>query len=350
MSSVWYATREAVKDALDTAETARNNGQVDRAIDSASRSVEGLLHRRFRPQLATRSFDWPDRRRPRSWRLWLDGDEVIEVDTLTAGGVVIPTGDFLLEPANSGPPFSAIEIDLSTSSAFQAGDTHQRAITVQGLFGYRNDETQVGELTGDLADSATATASVGWTDPKVGVGDVLRIDDERMIVVGRTMVDSAQDLGGDLTAAASDVTVAVADGSAFTAEQVILVDAERMLVVDVAGNNLVVKRAWDGSVLATHSTGANVFGLTGVQLDRGRLGTTRAAHTTGAAIWRHEVPGLVRELCVAEALNTIQQEQSGYARTFGSGENVRLVGGRGLADIRAEAKARYGRKSRLGVI
>jgi len=37
---IWYATREQVKAALDAAETARNDAQVDRAIESGARSIE----------------------------------------------------------------------------------------------------------------------------------------------------------------------------------------------------------------------------------------------------------------------------------------------------------------------
>lgn len=347
---IWYCTREDVKRALDSAETARNNAQVDRAINSGSRSVEGLLKRRFYPQTATRYFNWPNRSYSRTHRLWLDGDEVIEVDTLTVAGEEIDSADYFLEPANTGPPFNRIEIDLASSASFSSGDTHQRAISVEGLFGHTDDEDLVGELTGELAASDTATASVSWSDPDIGVGDILRIDDERMIVTGRTMVDSTQNLGADLAAQANDVTVAVTDGTKFGTDQVMLIDSERMLIVDIAGNNLIVKRAWDGSVLATHSTGEDVYTLTGVELDRAVLGTILAVHATEADIYRHVVPGLVHELCVAEALNTLAQEQSGYARTFGSGESERLVGGRGLTDIRKEARQRFGRKARVGAV
>lgn len=59
ISTPCYATREEVKSALDIKQTARNNDQVDRAIDSASRAVEGLLHRVFYPTFDTRYVDWP---------------------------------------------------------------------------------------------------------------------------------------------------------------------------------------------------------------------------------------------------------------------------------------------------
>jgi hypothetical protein len=346
---IWYARREDVKRALDVAETARSNGQIDRAIESASRSVEGLTKRKFYPQTATRYFDWPDRRRSRTYRLWLDGDELITVDTLTAGGVTIASTDYFLEPANSGPPYTHIEIDLASSAVFQSDDTHQRAIAVTGLFGHSADEQQVGVLSAELAADEDASAAATFTE-HIGVGDILRIDDERMIVTRKTMVDSTQNIGGNLTAAKNNETVPVTDGTAFIEDMIILVDAERMLVVDIAGNNLIVKRAWDGSTLAAHTSGADIYTLTGVELDRAAVGTTLAVHTNTTAIYRHLVPALVRELCIAEALNTIEQEKSSYGRTIGTGESERLVGGRGLSDIRAEVRTKFGRKARTGAV
>jgi hypothetical protein len=346
MASVFYCAREQVKAALDVAETARNDAQVDRAIEAATDAIYGLTHRRFYPQLATRYFDWPNHQYARPWRLWLDADEVISVSSLVAGGVVIPASDYFLEPANSGPPYTRIEIDLASSSAFAPGATHQRAIAVTGLFGSTADEDQVGDLTASLAASEGAASSATWSTARIGVGAILRIDSERMIVTAKTMVDSTQNLGNTLTAASSDVTVQVTNGAAFAVEEILGIDSERMLIVDKAGNNLTVKRAWDGTVLAAHSIGADVYTLTGVELDRGELGTTIAAHDSGADIFRHRVPALIRDLAVAEAINQLQQETAGYARVIGEGEAAREGTGRGLFDLRRDALARYGRQAR----
>lgn len=345
MATAWYCSREDVKAALDVAETARNNAQVDRAVESASRTVEGLLRRRFYPQTATRYFDWPNYQYAAPWRLWLGRDELISVTTLVSGGTTIAASDYFLEPANSGPPYTRLELDRSSSAAFGNGSTPQREIAVTGVFGYSADEVNMGTLSSSLGASDTDTASISWTTARIGVGDIIRIDDERMIITGRTMVDTTQNLQANLTASMADVTVAVTTGSAFAIDEILLLDSERVLVVDVAGNNLTVKRAWDGSVLAAHS-GSDIYALTGIEIDRGQLGTTAAAHSSAAVIYRHVVPGLVRELCIAEAINTLQQETSAYARTVGEGENERESSGRGLRDIRAEALAAFGRRSR----
>ena len=53
-----------------------------------------------------------------------------------------------------------------------------------------------------------------------------------------------------LTDRANAETVPVTNGAAIAVGETILIDAERMLTVDIAGNNLIVKRGFDGSTLA----------------------------------------------------------------------------------------------------
>jgi hypothetical protein len=346
---IWYTTRESVKSALDSAETARNNVQVDRAIESASRSLEGLLHRRFYPQTATRYFAWPNRQYARSWRLWLDQDEVASVSTLVAGGVTIPATDYFLEPANSGPPYTRVEVDLGSSSAFSSSGTHQRAIAITGVFiGCPVDEEPAGALAALISSTSATTCNV--TDSSlIGVGDIIKVDSERMLVTGKSMLDTAQNVS-NLTAANSDVAITGITAGTIAVGEIILVDSERMLAVDVAGTTVTVKRAWDGSVLAAHSSPTDIFAGRTLTVTRGALGTTAATHSNGAAITKHVVPGLVKELCVAEAINTIQQETSGYAREVGEGENAREASGRGLREIRNDALAAYGRKARSAAV
>lgn len=345
---IWYTTRESVKRALDSAETARNNWQVDQAIDSASRSVEGLTRRKFRPVLATRFFDWPDLQRGRPWRLWLNGAEVISVSALTAGGVAIPTGNLFLEPANYGPPYNTIEINIGTSSAFTLNTTHQRAIAVTGLFGYTNDEAAAGTLAAAITTVGQATIDVSDSG-SVGVGDVIRVDSERLVVTGKQMVSTGLTLQTPLSASSADLTVVVTNGAAYSVDEVILLEAERMLIVDVAGNNLIVKRAWDGSVLATH-TGSTIYAARRLTVTRGALGTTAATHANAAPVARHELPGLVRQLALAEALNDLLQGQGGYARVQRADAAQQDGFGDGLSDIRSRCRAAHGLKARTAAI
>ena len=117
-----------------------------------------------------------------------------------------------------------------------------------------------------------------------------------------------------------------------------------MLIVDIAANNLTVKRAWDGSVLAVHATNADIFTLTGVELARGQFGTTDAGHNTPAAIYRHVLPPLIDSLHIAEAITVIQQENAAYGRVIGSGDAQRDAAGKGIEDLRQRAYEAHGRK------
>lgn len=346
MASVWYCTREDVKAALDSKETARNNGQIDRLIAARSRAVEEQMHhRRFYPLSATRKFDWPDEHVDKKWRLRLEEHELISVTSLDSGGTTIPATDYFLEPFNDGPPYTRIDLDKDSTAYFGHGTTDQREITVVGVFGASADEEPIGALSAQLAAGSGSSASVAWTTAQFGVGDLLRIDTERLIITNRTMVDSGQNLGGSgLTAQANSQTVAVSNGAGFALDEVLLIESERMLVVDIAGNNLTVKRAWDGSTLAAHSAGVDIYTLTGVELARGQLGTTDAAHSSSATIYRHVVPPLIRQLCIAETVVALMQENSGYGRIIGSGEAQREATGKGLEDLRRLAYNAHGRK------
>ncbi|MFE7973005.1 hypothetical protein [Streptomyces shenzhenensis] len=346
----WYTTREEIKAELDLKETARSNARIDRALADATEAVHGLTHRVFYPTLATRRFDWPPRTGMTPWILRLGSNEVISVTRLTSGTIEIPTDQYLLRRADDldQPPYTRIELDMDSSASFGHGTTYQEDIAVTALFGYRNDETAAGTLTAPLGTTTGTFLTVdAATSAAVGIGSLLRIDSERIIVRDRAQTDTGQTVAGSgLTNQNNNVTVTVQNGAGFAAGEAILIDGERMRVDDIAGNTLVVTRAWDGSTIAAHATGASVYAPRALTVERGALGTTAATHASGAPVARWDAPGPVRQLCLAEALVDLLQGRSGYARTAGAGENEREVSGRGLADLRARVYASHGRKAR----
>ena len=69
-----YATREDVVAALgDISPAARTTAGIDRAIDSGSRAVDALCHRRFYPYTGSRILD----RESHGNHLWLDADDIL---------------------------------------------------------------------------------------------------------------------------------------------------------------------------------------------------------------------------------------------------------------------------------
>ena len=341
MTRIWYTTRGAFKASFDSRETARNNKQVDAAISAGSDLVDGLLRRTFYPELDTRYFDWPTNP---SWRLYLNQNELITATSVLVGedATAVLAADYFLEPQGNGPPYDVLELNTGRNGSLVDGATRQNAVVITGLFGYRNDEETCGLLAEALDSSETG---VDITDSStVGVGSVIRIESERMQVTRQSMLDTTQDTTGVLTDDNADTLVGVADGTAFFENEVILIGAEKMLIVEIAGNNLIVERAYDGTVLADHSLGVSVYAPRSLTVVRGVLGTTAAAHNTATAISRWLPPPLVEELCIAEAANVYQSRTGGWAGSVQRGENRVAMGGTQLEDLRKRAIQAHGRK------
>jgi hypothetical protein len=338
-------TREDVARAADQRSTIRDWGQVDRAVESARTTVEELCHRTFIPWTGTRYKDWPPEGGiGRSWRLWLDRDELVSVATITSGGVTIPATDYFLEPANSGPPYNRIEIDLSSSAAWGGGDTHQRDVAISGVWGNTSTWAAAGTLAEALDASETGVDVSNST--LIGVGDLIAADSEWMTVSDRAMLDTGINLAADLTANTANVTVQTS-GAGLNVGETILIDSERMLITDLAGTTATVKRAWDGTVLAAHTGTLDIYAPRSLTVVRGAQGTTAATHSSGAAVTRHVVPPLARDLAVAEAIVRLAQEGAAYARTVGSGESLRNASGAGLKALRDDVYTAHGRKARI---
>lgn len=345
----WYCTREEVKGALESRETARDNAQVDRLIETASRMIDKGLKRSFYPLYATRTFDWPNSQRAKPWRLWLDDKELISAEIVVSGGTTIASTDYFLRP-DVGPPFNRLEIDLDSSAAFVSGDTHQRSISITGLFGYSNDETIAGDLSA-VVNSTTATTITVTDSASVGVGSIIRVDSERMLVASKRLLDTTQNLQTPLTAQANNTTVAVSDGTAFTVGEIITLDAERMVIVDIAANNLLVIRSYDGSTLAVH-TASDIYAPRSLTVVRGALGTTAATHASGADIYTWLVPGPVKAVAIAQTMQLVRQERIGYAGTVGGtlGSSQRELGSEGLMNLWEQAREVVGRKGRFRTV
>jgi hypothetical protein len=276
---------------------------------------------------------------------------VISVSALVAGGVTIPGADYFLEPANEGPPYNRVEVDLDSSSVFSSAGTHQRQIAVTGTFGYRDTSTVTGALAEALDSSETG---VDVTDSSViGVGSLIKVDSERMTVTGRTMADTAVDIhsSDSLTAGAADTSILCSTATAIPQPgETILIDSERMLVVDLASTTITVRRAHDGTVLATHAANAGIFAPRTLTVVRASAGTTAAAHDTAAVVTTTTYPGPIVQLTKAYALDQLQQEGSAYARTVGSGENERQASGRAIKELEKRVTDLYARRMRTAAV
>lgn len=351
-----YTTRETVKRALDIEQTARNNRNIDRCIESSARRIDGICHRIFHPRIETKLFDWPNDQGAMPWRLWLDDTELISASAVSSGGVTIASANYNLEPNRVGPPYDRLEVDTSSSASFSSGSTAQQSISITGLWGYSNDEALVGTVSEALDATETSVDVDAATSSEVGVGTILRVDDERLLVSNRAQADTGQTLGGSgLTNSKSDVLVTVADGTLFAVDEIIKIGGEGMLIVDITGNALTVIRAYDGSVLAAHTVGASIYAARSLVVQRGAFGTTAATHSLGSSLYAWMPPPGIRQLNTEEAIHELMQEQTGWFRTMSASSNFggtarRSATMEAIMDLRDQVYRQYGRKARTRTI
>lgn len=349
-----YATRESVKRALDVKLTTRSDQQIDEAIQEGSESVEGLLHRRFYPELSTRYIDWPNFQSTYPWKVYLDENELADITVtppvLTSGGNVIdPTTVFWGSPEYADQaPYTRLELNRSSSSNFGQGNTPQRDIGLTGVFGYWLKTSPAGTITVAMTDTTSTSITV---DSKctvaAGVGDNIVIGTERLLITDKSMVSTTQTQASGLTTAnTADVALGVQDGTKFSVYETLLLDSERLFVEDISGNTLTVKRAWDGSVLAAHVSSSAIYALRSLTVVRGALGSTAATHLINATATVAVVPSLVSQLSRAYALYQILGEKSGYSMTRGAGNQKQTGVGQSIPDIEDRCYQRYGRQTR----
>lgn len=361
-------SREAVMQAMDFNAPARIS-QIDRAIAGAADDVHRLCHRFFFPQDGTRYFDWPNYQFTWPWKIYLDENELAAIPTSVITGTNqisptnIPITSINFEPINYGPPYSWIELRRDLGSVFGANTTPQRDTSITGTFGFWTKTDSVGTLAANITSASQTSIQVanGSLYNGVNVGDMLLIGTERMIVSDKQPLATSDTLtgAGCTTQSLIDNQLLVASGPAYAVGEVLQIDQEQLFIQQILSNTLIVKRAANGTVLATHLDGATIYAYRQCTVTRGDLGTTAAAsYSSGAALVKYRIPGSVNELAIAEALNTLQQETSGYLRKIGSLDTIlqqeandRGTRGKdipidGLNDLRRRTQRAYGRTMR----
>lgn len=354
---ITYAKRGQITDSLEANTSVRSNRLIDRRSLSASRFVEGLCKRRFYPARIVIKDDYPNYSYADTWRYWLEGNELVSVESVVSGGVTLDPADYFLsrEDGLQEPPYDSLQLRLGSGASFSAGDSFQQALVITGKGGWNDTSTALagGSLGGNINDSATSLvinpSSGRFT---VDAGSLILIGSEYMSITGERMMSavSGQTLGSNVDDAKSETTIPVTSGAAFAVDEVINIGAELMRINVIAGNNLIVERAYWGTVLEAHTSGAQIYASRTFQVERGAIGSTAASHTAADAVYDHEFPEGINELTIAEAVVMLEQNSAGYAAEMGSGATGRETPRTGLDDLRQSVREAYGRVSRLGAI
>lgn len=360
----WYSTRETVKAAVGIV-GASYNPLIDSNIEAASEDVERLLASRgsvvsFIPITATHVYgpipqnrpsrsDWAESENP--WKYGgltrnLQVDDLLAVTTIkidedqdgTYDETALASTEYELLPRNTEPKRVISMTDYGTTYAWPA----RSRVQVVGRWGYCDDTKAAGALAEALDNSETA---VDVTNASlIDVGDTILVDTEQMFVAERSVLTTGTTVNdAGVTADEADVSITLASGAAVLQGEVLLLDSEKVLVESISGNVITCKRAYDGSVLAAHSTGITVYAYRTLTVVRGVNGTTAATHDTAAAITKFVPPADIQEYVTATAIAHIKQGESGWTGQISGGEagtQVRMVD---LFHLRQSIVQKYGR-------
>ncbi len=343
----WYTSIEKVKAAVGITGPLIDP-LLGTYIEASSEGIERMLASRgnplFIPETKTRLYPWPQIA-GRSAVLDLKAD-LLSVTTLQSEAqdsspTTIAAADYFLEPVNN-LPYRRIEIDRSSTSAFAAGDTGQRSISVAGSWGYSNATKAAGAIGSEFAASTTLTVCLCSNAALIDVGDTLLCESEQMFVSGRAFVDQGTNLNDTLTAVKTDTTVTYSATPVPVAGESVLIDSEEMLIVSINGNDLNMLRATNGTTLAAHSNGAGIQFNRTLTVVRGVNGTTAANHADTTAFTKYAPPADVATLCLGEAILLLKQGKSGWAGQIGGDQGRIDVDARGTNELREDILARYG--------
>src|SRR5882762_10294767 len=341
MVTIWYASMEDVKRAADISSSAGKDAEVMQALDESSDAVEKLCRRVFYPTVATRQFPWPQDWTQNARILELGKNELISVSSVVNGdGQTVAPSSISLHPADTGPPYSTV---LNTD-AFLAATAFPLAmgasITVSGTYGHKINEQSVATTTTNLSGT-TVTVN---NSSKLGIGSLIRIGNERLVITAKGWTDSLNAVPITLTNLSSDDTFTVTSGASYFIGEMLLIESERMIIRDIVGNKLIVKRAVDGTVLNAHTTITLVNVARLLTVERAVLGTTAIDTPSPTAVQLFVFPPLVRRLARAEALNALQQDSASYAHMAGStSDRATPMNIHALDELRIRVQLAHGR-------
>ena len=202
-----YGTLEDLK-SLVSIEAAKENSQLFRTLEMASRQVDKITHRHFYAFEGAKYYDGAGS------KLWLP-DDILSVSSLKlddGGGTyatTLATTDYVLYPSNTFPKIRLEINKYGDHSSFALGI--QRGIEITGVFGY--------------ADSATP-------------------------------YESRTTLNGNILAGAK--TIILADGQLVKTGETLRIGAEQMFVQEIVTNTVIVERGVNGTTAAAHTSGAVV--------------------------------------------------------------------------------------------
>lgn len=246
----------------------------------ASKHLESVIGQ-FVPVTASKSYDNPGGDAHNGFEFMLD--PLLAVVSITdKNGNAISSDDYELYPLNrawENGPYLRLK-------------TYYDEITINGRWGLY-EEWLANGLSGTLA-AASTTSLVVTNGGRLWPGKVVKLEDEQILVAagcgGENSPDptTATSVTTGYATEATDI-IPVTSGAEFYFDEVIRIGDEDMLILRKDGNELIVRRGWNGTLRDEHSLSSAIKVYRTVTIERGANGTTAAAHSS-AAMYEAQIP------------------------------------------------------------
>ena len=228
--------------------------------------------------------------------------------------------DYLLYPRQKhwqNGPYTQIGHD--PDGDYATWTVERDIVVITGRWGKWEKEETTSAAVGTGGQSDSAATLLVTNGSKVSPGMVLLINSEQELVTGYSTPSTAvTTIAEDLDTSEEEITVA--DGTKVYDGETIRVNYEQMKVLEIQSNTLHVRRGWNNTAKATHTSGANVDAYRTFTVERGVNGTSAAAHTAATTIYRYLVPDDINYLAREIATLMLKKSQGAYAGKTGNAE------------------------------
>ena len=246
---------------------------------------------------------------------------LLAVTSIADDGDSLVSADYLLYPRNKwweNGPYHRIRIDPDATT-LNVWSLEEDIVVITGRWGLYEESSLTGATVQNDPLAAGGTSLIVDNGSKIRPGLVLLVVSEQVFVeeTGVTTDSTAN------TAEAvdnSEEAIDTSDGTKVAIGEIIKIDNEKMLVLDIQSNTIIVERGWGGTTRNTHTTATDIYAYRTFTVKRGVNGTTAAEHVQNVAISKYIPPWDVHYLCKQMASIMSKKAESSYAGKTGSVE------------------------------
>ena len=212
-------------------------------------------------------------------------------------------------------PYAWLDVNYSDATNLMSWACKDQGVTINGTWGLY-DLTENTGATVSVLQTQSDTDVHASSGASVSPGMVIVIGSEQQYVKSTSApVAAVTTITEAMDSEVSSITVA--NGALVNIGEVIRIGLEQIKIVDISGNECAVVRGWNRTQRVSHADNATVDVYRVFNVTRGVNGTTAAAHSISAEIYKQCVPADINMLCRKISGRMLKDAQGGFSGVIG---------------------------------